>query len=247
MTLLERENMTDSIFWEYLTELPEQEAAWKEWQSGLAGWHRFNIFYTHYLRVDGRRVKLLNCLELCEHDCQRRIVEDSPSSITAVCPLDDTAPVQLKFRDILIYSLRRETLHQALCVALQIKDSADHRIEHENAWHLGDYSGTEVYLTYKTSTLTDSISSIYLLHQKPFILMVPTVKSITPEIQQFMAKNNSVLFSMETELSLQQDGSLKPVRGIGECMKSSNQPCPQRYQSKILPIEAYKYAVYSES
>jgi len=238
--------MADNILWNYLEELPEQEAAWKEWQSGLAGWHRFNIFYTHYLRVDGRRVKLLNCLELCEHDCQRRIVEDSPSSITAVCPLDDTAPVQLKFRDILIYSLRRETLHQALCVALQIKDSADHRIEHENAWHLGDYSGTEVYLTYKTSTLTDSISSIYLLHQKPFILIVPTVKNVTPEIQQFLAKNNSILFSMADELNLLQDGSFKPVRGISECMMPSDHGCSQVEQKPTLPIEAYKYLVYSD-
>ena len=239
--------MSDRIFWDYLEELPEQEAAWSEWNSRLARWHRFNTFYTHFLRVDGRRVKLLNCLELCEHDCPRRIIEDSPSNIIAVCPLEDADPIQLKFRDILIYSLRREALHQALCASLNIKYSEDCRIEHKNVWHLGEYSGTEVYLTYETSMLTDTISSIYILLQKPFILMVPTVKSITPEIQQFMAKNNSVLFSMETELSLQQDGSLKPVRGIGECMKSSNQPCPQRYQSKILPIEAYKYAVYSES
>ncbi len=27
--------MADSVLWEYLEELPEQEAAWKEWQSGL--------------------------------------------------------------------------------------------------------------------------------------------------------------------------------------------------------------------
>ena len=211
--------MADNILWNYLEELPEQEAAWKEWQHSLSGWHRFNTFYTHYLRVDGRRVKLLNCTELCEHDCPRRIIEDSPSSITAVCPLEDADPIQLKFRDILIYSLRLEALHQAICATLQISYSPARRTEHENAWHLGDYSGTEVYLTYKTSTLTDTISSIFLLLQKPFILIVPTMKNITPEIQQFMAKNNSVLFSMETELSLQQDGSLKPVRGIGECMK----------------------------
>ncbi len=37
--------MTDRVFWEYLEELPEQEAAWKDWQH-LAGWQRFNIFYT---------------------------------------------------------------------------------------------------------------------------------------------------------------------------------------------------------
>ncbi len=182
----------------------------------------YRLFYSSplYLRVEGRRVKLLKCAELCGHDCPRRIIEDSPSSITAVCPLNQVAPIQLKFRDILIYSLRREALHQALCSSLDIKYSADCRTEHANLWHLGEYSGTEVYITYQTAlaVLHDTISSIYLLHQKPFILMVPTVKNITPEIQQFMAKNNSILLSMADELHLQQDGSFKPARGIAECM-----------------------------
>ena len=40
--------------------------------------------------------------------------------------------------------------------------------------------------------------------------MVQTVKNITPEIHQFMAKNNSVLLSMADELTLQPDGSFKP-------------------------------------
>jgi len=210
--------LADRILWNYLEELPEQEAAWKEWQHSLADWHRFNIFYTHYLRVEGRRVKLLNCTELCEQDCPRRIIEDSPSSITAVCPLDGAVPIQLKFRDILIYSLRRESLHQALCASLNIKYSEDCRKEHEHIWHLGDYFGTEVYITYRTASavFADTISSIYLSHQTPFMLMVPTAKNITPEIQQFMAKNNSVLFSMADELTLQPDGSFKSV----ECMKS---------------------------
>ncbi|MEI8248523.1 MAG: hypothetical protein WCI51_22015 [Lentisphaerota bacterium] len=232
--------MTDRIFWHYLEELPEQEAAWKEWNSRLANWHRFNTFYTHYLRVEGRRVKLLNCPAPCEYGYPRQVMENAPSDIVAVCPEGKAVPLQLKFRDILIYSLRLEAFHQALCVSLNIKYSAEIRKEHENVWHLGDYSGTKVYITYKTSTLTDTISSIYLLLQTPFILMVPTVKNITTEIQQFFAKNNSVLLSMEAELSLQQDGSFKSKRSIAECMKPSNQPCPQRYQSKILPIEAYR-------
>jgi len=67
-----------------------------------------------------------------------------------------------------------------------------------------------------------------------------SVGADTTEIQQFMAKNNSILFSMEAELSLQPDGSFKLKRNIAECMKPSNQTCPQRYQSKILPIEAYR-------
>ncbi|MEI8248360.1 MAG: hypothetical protein WCI51_21185 [Lentisphaerota bacterium] len=241
--------MADNIFWNYLDELPEQEAAWKEWQSGLTGWHRFNIFYTHYLRVEGRRVKLLNCTELCEHDCPRRIIEDSPSNITAMCPLEDADPIQLKFRDILIYSIRREALHQAFCTTLKIKFSGDRRKEHEHIWHLGDYSGTEVYITYRTApaVFADTISSLYLSQQAPFILMVPTVNNITPEIQQFMAKNNSILLSMADELHLQPDGSFMPKRGIAECMNQYNQPCPQRYQSRILPIEAYKFLFYNES
>ena len=236
----------DKIFWEYLEELPEQEAAWREWQSGLSGWHRFNTFYTHYLRVEGRRVKLLNCLTPCEQGYPRQVVENSPSDIKAVCPQNKADSIQLKFRDILIYSLRLEALHQAICATLQINYSVDRHQEHDNVWHLGDYSGTEVYLTYKTSTLTDTISSLYLSYQKPFILMVPTVKNISPEIQQFIDKNNSVLLSMETELTLQPDGSFKPKRSIAECMKSCNQPCPRAGNSVTLPIEAYGYLAYNE-
>ena len=204
----------DRILWEYMEELPEPETAWHHWQSGLTGWHRFNTFYTHYLRGEGRRVKLLNCPSPCEQGYPRKVVENSPSDITAVCPQNQVAPIQLKFRDILIYSLRRDALHKALCVSLKITSSGDRQLEYGDAWYLGDYSGTEVYLTYETSTLTDTISSIYLSQQTPFILMVPTVKNITPEIQQFFAKNNSILLSMADELRLQADGSFKSVRNI---------------------------------
>ena len=213
--------MADHIFWNYLEELPEQEAAWREWNSRLASWQRFNTFYTHYLRVEGRRIKLLNCPAPCEQGYPRQVIENSPSNIVAICPQNNADPIQLKFRDILIYSIRLETLHQALCVSLRINYSADRRTEHKNIWHLGDYSGTEVYLTYETLILTDTISLLYLSQQTPFMLMVPTTKNITPEIQQFMVKNNSILFSMADELTLQPDGSFKPVRGISEYMKSS--------------------------
>ena len=239
--------MTDKILWNYLEELPEQEAAWSEWNSHLANWHRFNTFYTHYLRVEGCRVKLLNCPSPCEQGYPRQIVENSPSDITAVCPQSQAEPIQLKFRDILIYSLRYEAFHQRFCVSLKILPTEYNVLGSGNTWHLGDYSGTEVYITYRTAILPDTISSLYLSQQAPFILMVPTVKNITPEIQQFFAKNNSILLSMADELTLQPDGSFKPKRSISECMKSCNQPCPQRYQSKILPIEAYKYLFYNES
>ena len=207
--------MADKILWEYLEELPEPEAAWHHWQH-LAGWHRFNIFYTHYLKVENTRVTVLACTAPCEYNCPCRIVENSPSDIMAVCPHEKADPIQLKFRDILIYSIRQEALHQALCSSLNINYSADRRKEHEHIWHLGDYSGTEVYITYRTvpEILAETISSIYLSHQKPFILMVPTVKNVTPEIQQFMAKNNSALISMADELILQTDGSFKLTRNI---------------------------------
>jgi len=209
--------MNDSIFWEYLEELPEHKAAWIEWSRRLKGWHRFNTFYIHFVRVDNKRVKLLKCMT--PYDQVDEFIPVEPGSAGMQ---EKPACAQIKLKEILIYSLDRETLHRALCVSLNIKYAEDSRTEHENVWHLGDYSGTEVYLTYETSTLTDTISSLYLSHQKPFILMVPTVKNIAPEIQQFMAKNNSILLSMADELHLQPDGSFKPVCSIRECMKSSN-------------------------
>ena len=222
--LLRVDNMSDRKIWTYLEELPEQEAAWREWSCRLAGWNRFNTFYTHYLRVENNRANFLECTTPCEHGCPRQIVENSPSDIVAVCPEVKAIPLQLKFRDILIYSIRREILHRALCVSLNIKYSADRRTEHVHVWHLGDHSGTEVYITYRTApaVFADTISSLYLSQQKPFILMVPTVKNITTEIQQFMANNNSVLLSMADELTLQPDGSFKPKRRIPECMNTGS-------------------------
>ena len=170
----------------------------------------YRLFYSSplYLRVEGSRVKLLNCPTPCEHGYPRQVVENSPSDITAICPQEKADSIQLKFRDILIYSIRREALHQALCTSLNIKYAPDHRPEREHVWHLGDYSGTAGYVTCCTAPeiLADTISSIYLLLQKPFILMVPTVKNVTPEIQQFLPMNNSVLLSMADELHLQTDG-----------------------------------------
>jgi hypothetical protein len=234
--------MSDRILWNYLAELPAQEAAWRDWQCNLASWYRVNTFYTHYLMVEDRRAKLLNCPSPCAQGYPRHVVDNSPSDITAVCPQNQADPIQLKFRDILVYSLRRETLHKALCVALQIKDSADRRTEHVHVWHLGDYSGSEVYITYRTAPviLADAISSLYLSQQKPFILVVPTMKNITPEIQQFLANNNSILLSMADELHLQQDGSFKLVRSIAECMMPSDHGCSQVEQKPTLPFVAYK-------
>ena len=113
--------MADRVIWNYLEELPAQEAAFYEWTQCLSGWHRFNTFYTHYLRVENKRAKLLNCPSPCEQSYPRQVVENSPSDITAVCPQEKADPIRLKFRDILIYALRRETLHKALCASLNIK------------------------------------------------------------------------------------------------------------------------------
>ncbi len=245
--------MADRVIWNYLEELPEQEAAWREWQSGLSGWHRFNTFYTHYLRVEGRRVKLLNCPSPCEQGYPRQVIENSPSNIVAVCPQNQADPIQLKFRDILIYALRRDIFHQALCVSMQINRPSNNAWrEFGSTWYLGDYCDLAskihcpVYLTYQAAMLPEAISSLCRLHQEPFLLMAPTGHGLTPEAQQLLANNNSVLFSMEAELSLQSDGSFKPGRNIMECMKSRRDGCLQDGQCKTLPIEAYKFLVYNE-
>ena len=237
--------MNDSIFWEYLEELPEHKAAWREWCSRLDGWHRFNTFYTHFLRVDNKRVKLLKCMTPYD-----RVDEFIPAEPGTAGMQEKSVYNQIKLKDILIYSLDRETLHRALCVSLNIKYSENHRTENENVWHLGNYSGAEVYLTYRTepAILTDTISSLYLLHHVPFILMVPTMKNITPEIKQFINKNNfMLLLSMESELCLQSDGTFKPVRSIAECMTLCNHSCQRARNNTTAPIEAYKCLVYNES
>ena len=215
--------MHENFLWEYLAELPEQEAAWREWQQHLAVWHRFNTFYTHYLRVEGSRAKLLDCPSPCEQGYPRRVVENSPSDITAVCPQGDAAPIQLKFRDILIYSLRREALHMALCVSLQIEQASGSKLsECSKTWYLGEYFGTAVYLAYHNAPvmLTETVSSLCLLLRKaPFMLIAPTNRGMTIEAQQMLAENDSVFLALADELTLQSDGSFKVLRRAPERIK----------------------------
>jgi len=95
--------ISDRALWEYLDELPEQEAAFYEWRRSLSNWYRFNTFYTHYLRVANNCAKFLECATPCELGCPRQVVGNSPSDITSVCSQEKADPIQLKFRDILIY------------------------------------------------------------------------------------------------------------------------------------------------
>ena len=219
--------MVDKILWEYLGELPEQKTAWCRWFHHLSGWLRFNTFYTYYLEIEGERAKSLECTTPCAHGCPRQIVEISPYDIEAVCPLGEVDPVQLEFRDILIYSLRRDTLHQAICVSLKIdRPSGNIWREFGNTWYIGDYCDgakihCSIYLTYRTATLPETISSLCRLHQEPFMLMAPTRRGLAPEVQELLDKNSSVLFSMEAELSLQPDGSFVSSRRVHDTEDSA--------------------------
>jgi len=234
--------MSDLILWEYLDELLEQETAWYEWYLRLVGWHCFNTFYIHFLRVEHGRAKFLECMTPCEYGCPRHVVENSPSDIMAVCTHDKAVSIHLKFRDILIYSLRYEVLHHELCSALKILPTEYSVCDYGNIWHLGDYYAASskvyypVYLTYRTTSLTEIISSLCQLCPKPFVLMTPTGRELVPEVQQLLAANKSILLYMEAELSLQSDGSFKSVRSISECMKSYKYSYPQSVQNKMLPI-----------
>ena len=245
--------MSDSIFWNYLEELPEQEAAWIEWERRLASWHRFNTLYTHYLRVEGHRVKQFNCPSPCEQGYPRRVVENSPSDIKAVCPEGNAETIQLKFRDILIYALRQDVLHMALCGVLQIeRPSYNKWAEFGSTWYLGDYYDAAsklyytVYLTYRAATLPEAINSLCHLHHEPFVLMTPTLRVLVPEAKQQLADKKSILLPMDAELNLQPDGSFKTRRSIAECIAPCNHRCQQPRNNKNLPIDVYKYLVYSD-
>jgi len=130
---------------------------------------------------------------------------------------------------------------------MQIEQPLSKLSECRKPWYLGEYSGTAVYLTYRMTELTETISSLcLLLRQTPFILLAPTGRGMTLEAQELLAGNRSALLSMEAELSLQSDGSFKPKRSIAESLKSRSNGCPQGGTCKNLPIETYKYLVYSE-
>ena len=218
--------MADRNLWKYLEKLPEQWAAWREWCQHLTGWHCFNTFYIHYMKVEDRHTNFLECTIPCNYGCSRQVMENTFYDITALCPQGKAAPIKLKFKDILLYSLRHEDFHKEICATLQIERPLSKLSECRNTWYLGEHSGTAVYLTYRMAELTETISSLCLLLRKaPFMLIAPTSRGMTIEAQQMLAENDSIFLSLADELTLQSDGTFSSKHSMAEYIKSHNHSC----------------------
>ena len=212
--------MSDRIFWEYLEKLPEQKTAWHDWQNNLKSWPGFNTFYINYLKVELGHAKFLECTMPCEHGYPRQIKGNAPYDIAAACPQKVSASGRLKFKDILLYSLRHGNFHKALCTALHIEPSC-RRSECNDVWYLGEHYDmmTAVYLACQSTPaiLTETVSSLcLLLRQTPFILLAPTRRGLSLEAQQMFDENNSVFLTLADKLILQPDGAFKAKCNISE-------------------------------
>jgi len=206
------ESIMDKIFWEYLEMLPEQEITYCEWRRHLSDWHCFNTFYNYFLKVDEKHAKFLGCTTPCEFGCPRQIEENTPYDITAVCTQNKADPIPLKFRDILMYSMRHEDFHKAICASLQIEQPLNKLSECRSTWYLGEHSGTAVYLTCRMTELTETIGRFvnYCVRRRSSLWLRPC--GMTSEAQQLLAGNDAVLLSMADEFTLQSDGSFKLLR-----------------------------------
>ena len=209
--------MNDNRFWEYLESLPEQTAAWCEWHGHLGEWDKFSVFYQKYLKLRMNRAKTVKCRIQCECDCPRKVVENSPTDIKAVCPNNMSEPYPLEFRDILLHSLKLDKFFSALGDALELKGSQYFILALRNVQLLGDYTfedgsvSSPVLITFSSSQeeMNKTIKQLCRLLEEPFILLAPTSRYFTYESSWILNKNKSIFLPLEDAVTFNDNGTFK--------------------------------------
>ncbi len=211
--------MSDCVLWQYLEDLPGQCAPWCEWESHIGNWPGFSGFQKRYLQLTKDRATAVECRTNCSFGCPRKVVEHSPDDIVAVCPEQEGKPYSLNAKDILVYSIKRNTFHKDLCSNLGIEFRESKLDDCRRTWRLGDYIPTAGYIfpvfisfQEEPGDLVEVVRTLCLYHSNPFALIIPTRRCVTSKTENLLNLHGSLLISLNEEKFFSDEGRLQTVR-----------------------------------
>ena len=211
--------VSECVLWQYLEDLPGQAAPLVEWHQHLDGWPGFQDFHRRYLQLTKDPATAVECRTDCGLGCPRKVVTHTPNNIVAVCPEQEEKPYSLIAEDILVYSIKRNTFHKDLCSNLGIEFRESKLDDCRRTWRLGDYIPTAGYIfpvfisfQEEPEDLLEVVRTLCLNQSNPFALIIPTRRSVTPDIENMLNQRGSLLLTLNEEMLFSDKGKLQAVR-----------------------------------
>ena len=226
--------MSECVLWQYLEDLPGQAAPLVEWHQHLDGWPGFQDFHRRYLQLTKDPATAVECRTDCGLGCPRKVVTHAPNDIVAVCPEQEEKPYPLKRQDILIYSVKRASLHKDICSALGITHRESKVDGCRRTWRLGDFVPTAgmifpVFLTHQEDQdeLLEVAKTLCLLHADPFVLLTLIRRRLSPPTEQMLAQRNAIFLALEEEMPFDEQGGLQVRRTPDELFAPLHEEVPE--------------------
>jgi len=226
--------VSECVLWQYLEDLPGQAAPLVEWHQHLDGWPGFQDFHRRYLQLTKNPATAVECRTDCGLGCPRKVVTHAPNDIVAVCPEQEEKPYPLKRQDILIYSVKRASLHKDICSALGITHRESKVDGCRRTWRLGDFVPTAgmifpVFLTHQEDQdeLLEVAKTLCLLHADPFVLLTLTRRRLSPPTEQMLAQRNAIFLALEEEMPFDEQGGLQVRRTPDELFAPLHEEVPE--------------------
>ncbi len=226
--------VSECVLWRYLEDLPGQAAPLVEWHQHLDGWPGFQDFHRRYLQLTKDPATAVECRTDCGLGCPRKVVTHAPNDIVAVCPEQEEKPYPLKRQDILIYSVKRASLHKDICSALGITHRESKVDGCRRTWRLGDFVPTAgmifpVFLTHQEDQdeLLEVAKTLCLLHADPFVLLTLTRRRLSPPTEQMLAQRNAIFLALEEEMPFDEQGGLQVRRTPDELFAPLHEEVPE--------------------
>ncbi len=227
--------MSNHLLWQYLDKLPAQSAAWCDWNSALGQWNTFPEFQKRYLQLNKGKAMAVNCKSNCCMSCPRKVVEHASDDIVAVCPEQEDRPYPLNPQDILVHSLRRGTFHRDLCSALKITHRESKEPDCRHTWRIGEYvpeagSVFPAFITFQQEPgeLTEVTLNLCMSYEKPFTVIAPTRRLLTPRAEQLLEKRNALFIAMSDEVTFSDKGILQVKRPATELFARFQKEIPKQ-------------------
>ena len=162
------------------------------------------------------------------------MVTHAPNDIVAVCPEQEKKPYPLKRQDILIYSVKRTSLHKDICSALGITHRESNVDGCRHTWRMGDFVPTaglafHVFLTQQEDQdeLLEIVKNLCLLNLGPFVLPTPTRRRLSPLTEQMLAQRKVVFLSLENEVPFDEQSDLQVCRTPDESLAPLCEEVPE--------------------
>ncbi len=213
--------MSDLLFWRFVESTPGHCAPFCEWRLRFGDGRGFAAIQKSLLQVTGELAASVPCATDCGAGCPRKVVEEMPRSLVAVCPEREAPPYSLQEKDTLMVRLKYVAVHRQISRLLGLTGDSVKVPGCPHTWRLGDYVPEAgfaypvfLHIPDPEGDVTGIVRTLCLGHNE-FVMLLPTRERLSAEANDLLRRHQTIFLALAEEFRVGDDGLLVLNRDAG--------------------------------